>query len=128
VYLPYIWNAHATLVRQAGLRDDVVSAPLLPAHPRVPAKPPLRGPPSKTPPQAKIQTPNLTAVEDAAILSHVAELAFQSPVKCSPRNVERLGLEGQIVKALDDCTVLTYDRLYAYPQRTTSRAQAFQPG
>ena len=72
--------------------------------------------------------PHLTAVEDAALLSHVAQSAFQSPVKHSPRDAERLRLDGQIAKALDDCTVLTYDYLYAYPQRATSRAQAFHRG
>jgi hypothetical protein len=43
------------------------------------------------------------------------ESAFQCLVKRSPRDVERFRLEGQIVKALDDCTVLTYDGVYAYP-------------
>jgi hypothetical protein len=38
------------------------------------------------------------------------ESVFQSPVMCLPRDVERFCLEGQIVKTLDDCTVLTYDR------------------
>jgi hypothetical protein len=41
---------------------------------------------------------HLTAVKDTALLSHVAESASQSAVKCSPRDAERLRLEGQIVE------------------------------
>jgi toxin HigB-1 len=51
---------------------------------------------------AKVLCCPLPALQDESV--------FQSPVMCLPRDVERLCLEGQIVKTLDDCTVLTYDR------------------